>query len=73
MMKIYPERLPLSVREDPKRSSECKVYDALCKLPYGYTVFYSVAWQVRDLRKGHGMVKQISSSFIQILCRRIIE
>jgi len=66
-MKIYPERLPLSVRNDPKRSAECKVYDALSKLPDGYIVFYSVAWQVRDSKKGRGMVKQILSSFIQIL------
>lgn len=52
MMKMYPERLPLSVRNDSKRSAECKVYDALCKLPDGYTVFYSVAWQVRESKKG---------------------
>ena len=60
-MKIFPERLPLLVREDPKRSAECKVYDALCKLPDGYTVFYSVAWQIRDYKKG---VKDGEADFV---------
>ena len=52
MMKMYPEHLPQSVREDSRRSAECKVYDALSKLSDGYTVFYSIGWQIRESQKG---------------------
>ena len=44
MAKIFPERLPESVLDDPKRSGERKVYLALKNLPEKYTVFYSVHW-----------------------------
>jgi hypothetical protein len=42
--KIFPERLPVSVLDDPKRGGERKVYLALKGLPEKYTVFYSVHW-----------------------------
>lgn len=52
MAKMYPQRFPEWALEDPKRTSERKVYDALFALPDSYTVFYSTAWQVRDLKSG---------------------
>lgn len=52
MVKLFPERLPLDVQNDPKRAAECKVYEALSTLPAPYYVFYSAAWQVRDVRNG---------------------
>ena len=44
MAKIYPERLPESVIDDPKRSGERKVYLALKNLSEKFIVFYSVHW-----------------------------
>jgi hypothetical protein len=42
---IYPEQLPLSVRQDPKLSAEVKIYDLLARsMPPGWVVFYDVAW-----------------------------
>lgn len=49
---MYPQHFPEWACEDPKRSAEKKVYDALASLPDTYTVFYSVAWQVRDSKSG---------------------
>lgn len=47
MAHTYPERLPESIKNDPFRSAECKVYERLQTLPDTYTVFYSVAWLSR--------------------------
>jgi hypothetical protein len=58
-MRIYPEHLPQSVLNDPQRSAECKVYDALHKMQDDFTVFYSVGWQVRESQKELRMVKPI--------------
>lgn len=52
MAKMYPQHFPQWAYEDPKRSAERKVYEALSNLPETYTVFYSIAWQVRDLQSG---------------------
>ena len=48
----FPERLPSSITDDPSRAAECKVFDSLSQLSSKFTVFYSVAWQVRSLRNG---------------------
>lgn len=48
MAKIYPERLPESVLNDPKRAAERKLYEALADLSEKFRVFYSVAWQAVD-------------------------
>lgn len=52
MAKIYPERLPVSIQEDPKRRAECVVFAALKVLPNPYVVFYSVHWQTVAGRRG---------------------
>jgi hypothetical protein len=45
MVKIYPEALPNRVCNDPKRSAEVQLYEALRQqLPNNWVVFYSVAW-----------------------------
>lgn len=45
MAKIYPERPPQSIIDDPRRSAELKVFHALKELPDSYMVFYSIHWQ----------------------------
>ncbi len=52
MARMYPQHFPEWALEDPKRSAEKKVYDALSSLPDKYTIFYSVAWQVREFESG---------------------
>ena len=52
MSRMYPERLPESVRRNPKRSGERKIYRALNGLSDKFLVFYSVGWQAR--RHGSG-------------------
>lgn len=47
MAKIYPEHLPESIMNDPKRNAERKVFEALLGLPSSFVVFYSVGWQSR--------------------------
>ena len=43
--KIYPEALPRQVRENPKLSTEVRIYELLRdQLDFGWTVFYDVAW-----------------------------
>jgi hypothetical protein len=50
---IYPEALPLSVRQDPKLSAEVRFYDALRRqMPAGWLVFYDVAWLGRTRPSG---------------------
>lgn len=47
MAQLYPERLPESTLQDPRRGGERSVYAALSTLPDSFTVFYSVAWLSR--------------------------
>lgn len=42
--RAFPAELPQSVRANPLRSAECKVFDRLKLLPSTYTVFYSRPW-----------------------------
>jgi len=48
MAQFYPELLPESVRQNPLRGAERRVYTALAALPAPFTVFYSVAWLNRS-------------------------
>lgn len=52
MAKIYPERPPQSVIDDPLRSSELKVFQVLRTLPDKYRVFYSMHWQDHNQEYG---------------------
>ena len=52
MAKIYPERLPVSIHDDPKRNAERRVYAALKSLSSPYLVFYSVHWQTISNYRG---------------------
>lgn len=45
MAKIFPQRPPQSIIDDPKRSAEMKVFLALKALPDQYEVFYNMQWQ----------------------------
>lgn len=43
--KIFPEQLPQRIREDPRLSAEVRLYELLrAQMPFGWTVFYDVAW-----------------------------
>lgn len=45
MAKVFPEALPSSVRDDPRRRAECKVYEELTRqLGNDWRVYYSVPW-----------------------------
>lgn len=52
MAKIYPERLPQFVINDPKLAAEREVYQSLAQLPSPYVVFYKINWQVRNRKIG---------------------
>lgn len=52
MATCYPERFPAWANDDPKRTAEKKVFQALAGLPQAYTVFYGIAWQQRDPMHG---------------------
>lgn len=52
MAKLYPERLPDDVLNDSRRRAEVKVYNSLSRLGPPFCVFYSVAWQVQDIKSG---------------------
>jgi hypothetical protein len=52
LAKIFPQSPPQSVLEDPKRSGEMRVFNALKTLPAPYVIFYSSNWQKRDVYKG---------------------
>jgi hypothetical protein len=53
MVKIYPEALPNRIRNDPKRSAEVQLYDALTQQLRGnWSIFYSVAWLGRTWEGG---------------------
>lgn len=45
MAKIFPERPPQSIIDDPLRSAELKVFRTLKSLPDKYRIFYSAHWQ----------------------------
>jgi len=45
--KLYPEHLPESITNDPKRNAEKKVFETLSGLGSSFVIFYSVAWQSR--------------------------
>lgn len=47
MAQCYPKFVPESIRQDPSRDAEVKVYTALATLPDPFHVFYSVKWLVR--------------------------
>lgn len=61
MAKIYPERLPQSVIDDPKLSAERKTFLALKSLPGKFTIFYSIHWQTHTDDWG---VKEGEADFI---------
>jgi hypothetical protein len=48
MARIYPERLPESALQDPRRAAERRIYTLLSELPSSFNVFYSVAWLSRS-------------------------
>jgi len=52
MARIYPEHLPAGVEQNPGRQAECKVFERLTQLSDQFTVFYSVAWQLRSRYTG---------------------
>ncbi len=52
MAKIFPERPPAIIQDDPLRSSELKVFTALKSLPKSYLVFYNTHWQKHDQNYG---------------------
>ena len=52
MAKLYPEQLPEHVLSDPRRQAERKVFEILSWLGTSFSVFYSVAWQVRNVKSG---------------------
>jgi hypothetical protein len=52
MAKMFPERLPEHISNDPSRDAERAVYEALRLLPDPYTIFYSVAWLSRRADSG---------------------
>ena len=41
---LYPEELPSSIRDNPRRRAEVRTYDALSLLGGAWWVFYSVPW-----------------------------
>lgn len=45
MAKVYPEALPSSVRDDPRRRAECRTYEELsAQLDKDWVIYYSVPW-----------------------------
>jgi hypothetical protein len=61
MAKIYPQRPPNSVLEDPKRRAELEVFNALKTLPNPYVSFYSSHWQTQNDYEG---LKEGEADFI---------
>lgn len=53
MAKLFPERPPQSIIDDPLRSSELRVFNALKTLPDKFRIFYSMHWQ--DYQTGYGV------------------
>ena len=52
MAKIYPQRPPQSIIDDPKRSAEMRVFQCLNELPDPYEIFYSLTWQAYSENNG---------------------
>ena len=52
MAKIFPERPPAHIQEDPSREAELQVFTALKSLPNAYLIFYSSHWQKQDQYTG---------------------
>jgi len=52
MAKIYPERPPQSIIDDPKRGAEMKVFQVLKDLSNQHEIFYSMHWQDYSEEKG---------------------
>lgn len=52
MANLHPKQLPEYVLSDPRRQGEKKTFEALAALAPSFYVFYSVAWQVRDMKSG---------------------
>lgn len=49
MARMYPKELPRHIIDDPKRSSEVRVYERMReKLPGDYTCYYSRSWHEAD-------------------------
>jgi len=61
LAKIFPQKPPQSVLEDPKRSAELNVFKALKSLPDPYVIFYSSHWQKHNVYEG---VKEGEADFI---------
>ncbi len=61
MAKIYPQKPPQSVLDDPKRNAELKVFQSLKSLPDPYVIFYSSHWQKHNLYEG---VKEGEADFV---------
>ena len=52
MAKIFPERPPAIIQDDPLRSAELKVFSSLKSLPKSYLIFYNTHWQKHDENYG---------------------
>lgn len=52
MAKIFPERPPQSIIDDPLRSAELRVFQVLKTLPEKFRIFYSMHWQDHHLDFG---------------------
>lgn len=52
MAKIYPQKPPQLVLDDPKRNAELKVFQSLKSLPDPYVIFYSSHWQKHNVYDG---------------------
>ena len=45
MAVIFPSQLPVEISQDPRRSAECRVYEALRRqLESDFHVYYSSPW-----------------------------
>jgi hypothetical protein len=61
MARMYPERIPESVRGDPRRAAERDVYACLAdNLDDSYTAFCWTAWVVR----GRGGARDGEADFV---------
>lgn len=60
MATMHPRPLPASVRDDPRRSSEVRTYEALDTLDDDFHVFHGVTWQSRS----HGRARDGEADFL---------
>lgn len=63
MARVFPTPLPDSVRKQPGRQAEAKLYDAIAKLPDPYVAYYSVSWIDRVPR---GVSQDAEADFVII-------